>query len=340
MYAINTERLRESHEGPWLLLDLLMLAILLVNLFWIIFDASYGIATVRQGMAAIAPELVENYSSIHSNFALIDLGFIAIYLSEFFLRWLVAVLHRDYLRWYFFPIVHWYDLVGCIPYSFTRLFRFLRIFSILYRLHKYQVIDLTDSALLRFLGFYSNVFVEEISDRVVLKVLSDAQQDIADGTPLFDNIAEQVLAPRREILSHWVAAILVHMGKSMEHEVSGRVVREHVENSVGKAIADHPGVSALKRIPFLRDSIEENMEQAVTDIVNRSVINLLTDVTPDKVRDFIDHGVTGASDKEKALDEEVLLIVNECIDLLKEHLSRKRWQEELRERDALKAVRS
>ena len=39
MLRINRENLRNSHETPWLILDLVMLGILFVNLTWLIFDA-------------------------------------------------------------------------------------------------------------------------------------------------------------------------------------------------------------------------------------------------------------------------------------------------------------
>ena len=42
MLRINRENLRNSHETPWLILDLVMLGILFVNLTWLIFDALYA----------------------------------------------------------------------------------------------------------------------------------------------------------------------------------------------------------------------------------------------------------------------------------------------------------
>ena len=42
MLRINRENLRNSHETPWLILDLVMLGILFVNLAWLIFDALYA----------------------------------------------------------------------------------------------------------------------------------------------------------------------------------------------------------------------------------------------------------------------------------------------------------
>ena len=38
MFRINRENLRNSHEGPWLLLDIIMLGLLLLNLLLLLFD--------------------------------------------------------------------------------------------------------------------------------------------------------------------------------------------------------------------------------------------------------------------------------------------------------------
>ena len=73
---------------------------------------------------------ITNYAEVHENFALYDLAFIAVFLSEFCIRWVAAIIRQTYMRWYFFPFIHWYDLIGCIPLGGARIFRFLRIFSI------------------------------------------------------------------------------------------------------------------------------------------------------------------------------------------------------------------
>lgn len=188
MLKFSRTNLKKSHEAPWLILDLVMLGLLIVNLLWILFDALFATSAMRNGLDFISPAIVPAYQPIHDNFTLIDLGFVAVFFTEFCLRWIAAIYRKQYMRWYFFPFIHWYDLIGCIPASFARVFRFLRVFSILYRLHKYQIIDLRNTALFRFIAFYTDALVEELSDRIVVKVLSDAQKDIAAGSPLVQDV--------------------------------------------------------------------------------------------------------------------------------------------------------
>ncbi|MEP1446382.1 MAG: ion transporter [Paraglaciecola sp.] len=309
------------------MLDLLMLTLLIINLIWLLFDGLFSTQAFKSILDSISPDFIAAYTPVHNNFVLYDLAFVIVFLTEFCVRWVAAVVRKTYVRWYFFPFIHWYDLIGCIPLGGARIFRFLRIFSIFYRLQKYQIIDLRNSALYRFTLFYYDVLVEELSDRIVVKVLTDAQKDIAAGSPLIDDISKQVLATRLPILTQWLSSIMVHIGESIEHNNHGESVRNHVQKSVGKAVRGNAQVSTLKILPVLGTTIEKTLEQSVTDIVTQSIINLLKDITPDKIDDFVEHGLGRFSNEDHMLDQEVLIIVNECLELVKQHVSQQRWKD-------------
>lgn len=329
MLNFSYAKLKASHEGPWITLDLVMLGLLIINLIWLLFDSLYATEAFQAALFSLSPDLVNSYASVHQNFALYDLAFVAIFLSEFCIRWIAAVMRKTYMRWYFFPFIHWYDLVGCIPLGGARIFRFLRIFSILYRLQKYKIIDLRNTPVYRFILFYYDVFVEELSDAIVVKVLSDAQKDIAAGSPLIEDINQKVIATRLPILIEWLSSVMVHFGESIEHNEDSDSVRQHVQKSVGKAVRNNSQISTLKLMPVLGSTIEKTIEQSVTDIVTQSIINLLKDVTPAKIDDFVEHGIGRFSSQDNMLDQEVLLIVNECLELVKEHVSQQRWKDNL-----------
>ncbi|MFT5814805.1 MAG: hypothetical protein ACI9VT_002574 [Psychroserpens sp.] len=329
MLNFSYSKLKSSNEGPWIIVDLVMLSLLTINLIWLLFDGLFATQAFKSILSSIATDIVSVYAPIHENFIFYDLAFIAVFLTEFCVRWAVALVRNTYVRWYFFPFIHWYDLVGCIPLGGARIFRFLRIFSIFYRLQKYEIIDLRNTAMYRFVIFYYDVFVEELSDRIVVKVLSDAQKDIAAGSPLIENISKQVIASRLPILTQWLSSVMVHVGESIEHSEHGESVRNHVQKSVGKAVRGNSQVSTLKLVPVLGRTIEKTLEQSVTDIVTQSVINLLKDITPEKIDDFVEHGLGRFSSEDHMLDQEVLLIVNECLELVKLHVSQQRWKDSL-----------
>jgi hypothetical protein len=334
MLNFSYSKLKSSHEGPWIILDLLMLALLIINLIWLLFDGLFATQAFKSVLASISPDLVTGYAPVHENFVLYDLAFVVVFLTEFCVRWIASVMRKTYVRWYFFPFIHWYDLIGCIPLGGARIFRFLRIFSIFYRLQKYEIIDLRNTAVYRFIIFYYDVLVEELSDRIVVKVLSDAQKDIAAGSPLIEDISQQVLASRLPILTQWLSSVMVHIGESIEHDDHGESVRSHVQKSVGKAVRGNSQVSTLKLVPMLGSTIEKTLEKSVTDIVTQSIINLLKDITPDKIDDFVEHGIGRFSSEDHMLDQEVLLIVNECLELVKQHVSQQRWKDSFDSKDS------
>ncbi|UZE95012.1 ion transporter [Alkalimarinus alittae] len=327
MLKFNREKLRESHEGFWLVIDFIMLGLLIINLVFILFDALYMTDYFRATLDFISPSIADVYQPLNNNFILIDLTFVSIFFTEFCVRWLVSIKRQEYLRWYFFPFIHWYDLIGCIPLGATRMFRFLRIFSIIYRLHKYKIVDLTHSKIFQFIAFYYDVFIEELSDRIVVKVLSDAQKDLRQGSPLVEEIATRVIATRKDTVSLWLSSVLTHAGHSIEDEKSGMMIRDHVKESVSKAVRENAEVSRLKIVPVLGSTIEQTLESAVADIVIQSVIHLLKDMSPQKINYFMTYGVTASLfSEENALDKEILAIVDECIELLKSHVSTQRWK--------------
>jgi len=329
MFGINRQKLKASHEANWLLLDLFMMGLLLLNLGLIIFDSLYATQVFRQTLDFISPALAPAYEPLHQNFLLIDLAFVAVFLSEFMLRWLVAIRRNQYARWYFFPFIHWYDLIGCIPLASTRIFRFLRIFSILYRLNKYQIINLHNTRLFQFFHFYYQALLEELSDRIVVKVLSDVQKELADGTPLLDELAEKVIAGRRQSLVRWAACVLNQLGQSIENAGMQDTLRQHIETSVAKAVRDNKQVSSLNLVPVLGGHIEQLLERTVADIVLNAIVNLLKDLDGQKVDHFIEHGLVAASDEEVILGEEIMLVVNDCLELVKKHVAQQKWKQKL-----------
>lgn len=332
MLKINRENLRASHEAPWFLLDMVMLGLLVLNFIFLLFDGLYESALVFNALSIYMPAFVEAYDPIHHNFLFIDVAFISIFFTEFCVRWAVSIQRKEHVRWYFFPFLHWYDIVGMIPLGATRLFRFLRIVSILHRLHKHRIIDLNQTALFRFIAFYADVFVEELSDRIVVKVLSDAQKDIASGSPLMDDIIKQVLVPRRPVVNAWLTEVLRQLGQSIKDAQLGEAIRSHVQHSVGKAVRQNAQVSTLQWLPVVGSRIEHSLEQAVTDIVVQSIVNLLCDLDSERIDAIVDTGIQHFSVPQgTVLDHEILLLVNECLELVKAHVSQQRWKAQLEE---------
>ena len=114
--------------------DIGILILVLINLTFILFNFLFSAELVQGFLKTYLNAFYIFYNTyIFSNFALIDLVFVGIFITDIVVRWAIAIYLNTYHRWFFYPFIHWYDVLGCIP-SF-RSFRVLRLFAVLYKLH-------------------------------------------------------------------------------------------------------------------------------------------------------------------------------------------------------------
>ena len=326
MLKINRENLKSSHQLVWFIIDFLMLGLLIINLAFIIWDSIYNFVAVQNLLKEHAPAIQSAYHPIHERFIFYDLIFVSIFLTEFFVRWGYAIKAKIYDRWYFYPFIHWYDLVGCIPVGSLRFLRILRVISIIYRLHQYKIY--------RFVNFYYEAFMEELSDRIVLKVLSGVQQEVKLGSPLFDKIQKDILYPRRDMLSDWISKRVAEAAQ--EGYVPNRgALRSYLEDTVDNALKQNLELSRLKYLPVVGPTIQETLEEAVGDIVAHVIHQILEDLASASNHAFIEDIVNvflptpGEVKADEAQNEALINLIIEIIDAVKDQVNVKHWRSEL-----------
>ena len=146
----------------------------------------------------IAPLLEANFfrrydksGKLTDHFWLIDLPFLVIFILEFFVSWRLAVRRETYPRWFMYPIVHWYDVLGIMPFKQFRLFRLFRVASIYVRLSRSERTIVGDDPISRTIAYFSNIVSEEIADMVSLRILNETQDELNKGTHkvIIDSVA-------------------------------------------------------------------------------------------------------------------------------------------------------
>lgn len=332
MLTINREKLFSSHEAFWFLIDFLMLALLLVNMAWIIFDTIYGLALVQELAQREIPAFAAFYAPIHKHFILYDIMFVTVFLVEFGVRWIRAMVNKTYYRWYFYPFIHWYDLVGCIPSGTYRFLRILRIASIIYRLDQYEIIDFKRTRLYRFLNFYYEAFMEELSDRIVIKILSGAQEEIRHGSTLLTRIRNDVLLPRRDQIQDWLSRRLAETVQNgyIPHRAT---LRRYLEGCVDDALQQNQEIRRIRQIPMLGQTVSSALDAAVGDIVSHVIHQILDDLATPQNHPFVEDLVAGLIYESEAEEEDanhqLIRVVNEILDLVKAQMRIKRWRTSL-----------
>ncbi len=336
MLTINRENLRASHQLIWLVIDFLMLGLLILNLGLIIFDAIYGLNAVEEFLAVHATGFRDLYHPVHENFLFYDLLFVAVFLSEFFLRWGYAIRARVYDRWYFYPFLHWYDLVGCIPVGSLRFLRVLRVISIIYRLHQYKIIDITQSRIYRFFSFYYEAFLEELSDRIVIKVLSGVQSEVHRGSPLFERIQHDILYPRKTMLTDWLSGRIAKAANEGYMPKRGEL-RIYLEERVDAALKQNLELSRLRYLPVVGPTIQETLEDAVGDIVANVIHQILEDLASTSNHAFVEDIVEvllpapGAGEPSPQQNEALISLIHDIIEAIKSQVRVKHWRADLKE---------
>lgn len=259
--------------------DILMIVLLAINLGLLLFDAAFaGSAAIREGLRDASGGFYEAYrTGIHDNFALIDLAFVAVFLVEIIVRWIIAAKRRTHRRWYYYPLVNWYDVLGCVPIGSLRILRLLRVVTIVFRAHRMGVIDLRTWGIYRFLERYKRILVEEVSDRVVVQVLSGIQSEISGDSKVLERIWTEAIAPHKDAL---VTNIEAGAARLIEQTVTERQPANdaYVTRVVNEALRRSNHVfDSLAAVPFIGDNVVGQIKSGVTTIVHHVVAQLHED---------------------------------------------------------------
>ncbi|MAR92759.1 MAG: hypothetical protein CML06_18035 [Pseudomonadales bacterium] len=323
-------KLKQSHETFIFVVDALMLLLITINLIWIIFDTLFTSEFIRSAMAWVVPGFVAYYGEhVHPDFVTYDLIFVSIFLFEFGVRWVVAIARNTYHRWFFYPFVHWYDLIGCIPVGSFRWLRLLRVFSIVYRLQKYGIIDLRQTAVGQFFIKYYNVLVEEVSDRVVENVLDGVQDEVRHGSPVIERILMDVLIPKKAVIANWLTVKINQICDQVyvPHQLS---LREYIDQSIAASISRDAKVVALEAVPVVGPKLVEVIDETVSNIVYDIVNGLLLDVgreeTDHIVSELLDGVIQRILEPTQSFNEASRELVLDSIDIIKDQVRVKRWR--------------
>ncbi len=316
----------------FVLVDILMMALLGLNLMLIVFDAFFSAGFINRFFAQHIPGFYHFYDSlIHVNFLRIDIAFIIIFLTEFFISWSIAVYRKIYFKWFFYPFLHWYDLLGCIPLDAMRFVRIFRIYSIVYRLQKLGVINVSNTYLGKMVKKYYDIIMEEISDRVIVDILKGVQEEVTSDGEVIDTIVNQVLMPKRELITEWLTHNVQKTAmryRSQYHED----LQEYVDELIHNAVEQNEEIAIIERVPVVGKVVVTTVQKAVSNIVFNVMDQLLQDLSGDQskviVREVIDDGLDALehSEEDLLLQKVIADVLVKSLDIIKDHVKIQQWK--------------
>ena len=324
-------KLKKSHDLEFFALDVIMLALVSANLFLILFEWTYSYQIIKDFFFDLAPIFFAWYDqAIHENFILIDLVFVSIFIAELLFRWALAIYRKTYHSWIFYPFVHWYDVLGCIPLGGFRFLRVLRIFSMVYRLERMGVINLTNTWVFKQIKFYYKVFLEEVSDRVVVNVIDGVKKEFEKGSPVSHKVVEDVLVPQKEEITHWISE-RVDVALSNTYQLHREDIRKYIDQLMARAMDKNKEVMTLELVPILGSYVAGRVEKLVSDIVFNVINEAVEDIANhrdkavEEIASLVFDGLLHTANDEK-FNELALGVVSETLDIVKEKVNEKQWK--------------
>lgn len=342
---ISTPRPKhQRHDTPgwklYLVYDVFMLGIIVINLLCLCANlflmSSFGELFFNE---IYLPEVLAFYKAeLHPWVIKTEGWFILFLIIELSIRWLIAIINKHHQRWFFFPFVHWYEILAIIPY--LRFLRLIRAGVIAYRLHELGYKVIPDNMMQKIL-FYYRVLMEEISDRVVVSVIDGIKYEL-DTSSSHKKIIHDLVDHHREIFAQALAEVLQ---ESLAKELKSQ--QKHIADNVGlivkKAIEDTPQLTQLLRlIPIAGSMIESQIQsigQRLGENITTGLIQPLSSGSVEKPNAtylLISEKISHINIHNETLEKLIESAVYESLEALRKQVKIKQWQIELEKNDQAK----
>ena len=204
-------------------------------------------------------------------------GFFTLFLIlELLLRWAVAIKQKSYYRWFFFPFVHWYEVLGCFPQlRALRLFRVVVIGRRLYQLG-YQVLP---ELWINRIKFYINLLLEELSDRVILTTIQNFRQQLTDPETHKSFIESTIARNRNEIEAALLSVLRTELAPKLQELTAssggGSILASEMGNAIEEGLANTPELRRYLRMIPIAGSLIESQLQHVGHNIGENVVTAL-----------------------------------------------------------------
>ena len=314
--------------------DILMLVVISIDLLLISLDAILmsNFSTNVAGWLSIS-EALNGYQTVLHDPLRTAGGFFTIFLvAELSLRWAISIKQKTYYRWFFFPFVHWYEVLGCFPQlRALRLFRALIIGRRLYQLG-YQVLP---QLWIDRIKFYIDVVLEELSDRVILTATQNFRQQLTDPKSHKSFIDSTIDRNRPEI----EAALLSILRKELAPKLQalsasaggGSVLATEMGNAIEEGLANTPELRRYLRMIPIAGSLIESQLQYVGHSVGENVVyalneRLLDPQRLDALMVAIANGISQVDTNDAALNALISSIIDDSLTEFETQIRVQQWK--------------
>lgn len=332
----NLNEFKDNHdyntrtEYVLFIIDLSMLFLAIISLVWLAFDEVFDVGYVQTFFRNNWSGFYNFYTEIHENFLFYDGILASIFIVEFLCRWVYSMYSKRYSRWFMYPLIHFYDLLGCLPTGPLRLLRLFRVVILAYKLYKWRVVDFNRYPIVNTLVKYYNIMVQAIADRVAVRILSEVKLEFQRGNHIMDEIINQVFIPRKqEVLD--TAAKHLQDSIAIHYKENRKDFQKYLRSVVLQAAQQNKEMENLEKIPMVGPYLKSSLKEAISDIVFRVFDQLVNDFSNDKDNHIPIMTVQTMMDfvlVKRSTDSEISVaahILNDVLDIIINRISEKQW---------------
>ena len=335
MFKIDMQKLRSADSSHLFWMDLLMLFIVFINLVYLSFGFLFQYPFFDSFIKHISHSFHDWYTNqIFPKVLQYDLIFVGIYVAELIFRWIRSIYRKKYDSWWFYPFVHWYDVIMCIPIiNGLNFFGFIRLFGLVYRLQRLGVFDITKTFVFKKSAFVSEVVVEEVADRVIAKMITMTQEEVKKGSPLVEKIVNNVIKPKEDVIVDYLTS-RISEAVNISYSQYRYELKLYVEKIISEAILENDTVDKLRYIPGLGKVFQEMLDKAVADITFNTIDKLMKDIIdPNNTRGVkeVTHGLIesfldNSHPENQELNNMIVGIVYDSLEEVKHSVLMKEWK--------------
>jgi hypothetical protein len=333
-FKIDLEKLKHSDRLGLFWLDAFMIWLVIQNLLFFGFDWFFKFPFFQNFIAFISEPFYLWYKTkVHPYFANWDLLFIAVFFVEFMFRWIRAIRRSTYDLWWFYPFVHWYDVLGLIPMKgIFKIFRLFRIIGMIIKLQKIGVINIKKMKIYAYYIRFRSILVEEISDNVINNSLNMVQVELAKGIPLTDKIIDDVIKPKEDILIDFLANT-INTTVDIVYKQHRTEFKQYLDTKVVEALKENKEIDTLRYLPGIGKVFQQMLDSAVSDVTFNVIDKILLDVASPSSKETIKLLTDGILDtiadhteKQNITNQLVINMVHESIEIIKLKVLEKEWK--------------
>ncbi|MDO4896921.1 MAG: hypothetical protein Q3971_06100 [Moraxella sp.] len=329
----NQDKKDDTPSSTKIAYDIIMLGLLVVDLLLIMGDkvlmsALAGRLAEWLGFGANLTVYQEHY---HLSVSAIGGLFTIFWVAELSVRWLIAIFKKTYFRWFFFPFVHWYEVLGCFPA--LRALRLLRAGVIIQRLHRMNI-KVIPEKWLKSAQFYYHVILEELSDRVILTAIDNFREQMAQSKTHGELVQSAIDKNRGELEVVVLELLRRELSPKLEQaflQHTGQKLSSDIGQAVERALGQTPELNRyLKLIPIAGSLIEgqitnvgKHIGENVTTAVNA---HLFDKQTLDDLMVGIAKGVANIDTTRPELQKLVGTVVDDALTAFEKQIKIQQWK--------------